>query len=81
MKMLGIPDHKLNDPEDPKRAQPEQDQHDLIRLPGQDLTDQTRARFRRLHASETLSKLRAQFQNVSCLCMSAMPALGEPCLL
>ena len=81
MKMLGIPDHKLDDQEDPKRSQPEQHQHDLISLPGHDLTDQARARFRRMHASETLSKLRAQFQNVSCLCMRAMPGLHEPCLL
>ena len=66
MQVLGIPDHEPQDPEVPKRSEPEQDQHDLNGLPGHDLIGQARTRFKRVHASETLSKLRAQFQNVSC---------------
>ena len=74
MKMLCIPDHELHNPEDPKLSGPEQKQRDLIGLPEHDLTDQAQA-------SETLSKLRVQFQNVGCLCMRDMPALGASCLL
>ena len=60
MEVLGIPHQEQRDGKGRKGAEPEQDEHDLSRLPGRDVTDQA-------HASETLSNLRAQFQNVSSL--------------
>ncbi len=58
MKVLGLPDHDLHQGKDPKASEPEQNKHDVIGLPGGQVTDQT-------HASETLSKIKAQFHNVS----------------
>ena len=62
MEVLGIPNHEPRTGEDAKGPEPEQNGHDmdLIGLPGRQVTDQARA-------SETLSKIRAHFQNVSCL--------------
>ena len=66
MKVLGIPSRELRDKEDPKISEPEQEERAPGGLPGRDLTDQA-------HASETLSKLRAQFQDVSCLLHESHP--------
>lgn len=62
MEVLGIPNHEPRTGEDSKGPEPEQNGHDvdLVGLPGRQVTDQARA-------SETLSKIRAHFQNVSCL--------------
>ena len=60
MEVLGVPSDKPQDLKDMNGAEPEQKEHDLSRLPGHELADQA-------HASETLSNLRAQFQNVSSL--------------
>ena len=57
MDVLGT--HELREGEDPKGSEPEQSEHDLIGLPGRQVTDEA-------HASETLSQIRAHFQSVSC---------------
>ena len=59
MKVLGIPNLRLQDGEDLKGTDPEQNEPSLSGLPGRKVTDQA-------HASEMLSKIREQFQNVSC---------------
>ena len=58
MQVLGIPNYKLQDEDDPEGSAPEHKEHTLSGLPGHDITDQA-------HASKTLSKLRANFQSVS----------------
>lgn len=63
----GHPRHEVQDKQDLKGSEAEHKEHDLIGLPGRELADQAQA-------SETLSKIRAQFQNVSC-------HLQELCLL
>ena len=56
----GHPRHEVQDKQDLKGSEAEHKEHDLIGLPGHELADQAQA-------SETLSKIRAHFQNVSCL--------------
>ena len=58
MKVLGLSDHKLRKEKDPRPSEPEQNKHDVLGLPDRQVTDQA-------HASETLSKIKAQFHNVS----------------
>ena len=59
MEVLSLSDHKSLEGKDPRTSEPEQSKHHAIGLPSRQVTDQT-------HASESLSNLRAQFQNVSC---------------
>ena len=74
MEVLGIPKHHKRDRKGRKGAQPEQKEPDVSRLPGHELADWA-------HASEVLRKIKAQFQNVSCLLRECCAVLRKSCLL
>ena len=57
---LGLPSHKLHVAKDPEGSEPEHNKRDVIGLPEHQVNDPT-------HDSEMLRKIKAQFQNVSCL--------------
>ena len=57
---LGLPNHKLHVAKDPEGSEPEHNQRDVIGLPGRQVNDPT-------CDLETLRKIKAHFQNVSCL--------------